>query len=211
MSNILDNITVFDFETSGLDPEKNSVIEVAAIKIREGRLVGEFSTIIKQPIQLEARITEVTGITTEDLKSGMDELLAFKLLNHLMEDSILVAHNAPFDLQFLHHSLVRIAGRTFNNPFIDTLTISRDRHFYPHKLEDMCDKYDIKLEGAHRALNDVHGCWELLKKLHAEKDVSEFANKLGYLKKYPAPKWYPDYAELVPMVNRYDNTKKKFY
>jgi DNA polymerase-3 subunit epsilon/DNA polymerase-3 subunit alpha (Gram-positive type) len=205
MSNVLENITVFDFETSGLDPEKDRVIEVAAIKISNGKLVGEFSTIINQPIELTDRITEVTGITTAELKSGMDELLAFKLFNQFIKDTqILVAHNAAFDMQFLHYTLTRLAGRSFNNSFIDTLTISRDRHFYPHTLGDMCGRYDIPLIGAHRALNDVHGCWELLKKLHEKEDVTKYVNELGYLKKYPAPKWTPDWAVLVPTVNRYE-------
>lgn len=210
---LIDNIVVFDFETSGLSPENDRVIELAAIKIVGGKVVGEFSTIINPKLEngVPEKITEITGITNAMVEQGMDELIAFKLLNHMIGDSILVAHNAPFDLQFLHHTLKRLAGRSFDNAVIDTLTISRDRHFYPHKLENMCEHYGIRLDGAHRALNDVHGCWELLKALDAEDAVSPWLNKLGFLKKYPAPAWSPSYAQLIPMVNKYDNSKKKFY
>jgi DNA polymerase-3 subunit epsilon len=194
--NILDNVTIFDFETTGLDPKNDRVIELAAVKVKEGRIVGEFSTIIKQDIKLPEKITELTGITDKDLESGMDELISFKILNHMIGDSLLAAHNAAFDMAYLHHTLQRFGGKTFSNNFIDTMTISRERSPYPHKLEDMCRKYDIILEGAHRALNDVHGCWELLKKLHEEDPVESYINKLGYKKKYGSPEWVPAHAKL---------------
>jgi DNA polymerase-3 subunit epsilon/DNA polymerase-3 subunit alpha (Gram-positive type) len=98
---------------------------------------------------------------------------------------------------------MRLSGKTYRNPFIDTCTISRDRHVYPHKLTDMCDRYDIALTGAHRALNDVMATWELLKAMDAEESVSGYINRLGYLEKYGPPSWSPDYATLVPTTNRY--------
>jgi DNA polymerase-3 subunit epsilon len=69
----------------------------------------------------------------------------------------------------------------------------------------MCKRYCIELNGAHRALNDVHGTHELLKALHAEKHVDEWVNQLGYLSKYPAPEWVPEYASAFPTLNRYAN------
>lgn len=207
---IMKNLVVFDFETSGLDPVKDRVIELAAIEISNGVVVREFSTIINAGVEITPEITRITGITQDQVNEGMEETLAFKILNKFIGNNILVAHNAGFDMQFLHHTYQRIAGTTFNNYFIDTLTISRDRHFYPHKLEDMCAKYEINLEGAHRALNDVHGCYQLLQKLHEEEPIDTFVNKLGYLKKYNPPAWAPAYADLLPMENRYDNSKKKF-
>jgi DNA polymerase-3 subunit epsilon len=202
---MLSNLLIFDFETTGLDPKQDRVIELAAVKVINGKVASEFSTVVNSVDYVSDKITEITGITIDEVKNGSNELMAFKVLNHLMKDSVIVAHNAPFDMAFLHYTLDRLAGKTFTNNFIDTLTISRDRHFYPHKLEDMCSRYDIKLEGAHRALNDVHGCLELLNKFHDEKPVDEYINKLGYLQKYGAPKWYPEHAQLTPMYNRYQN------
>lgn len=202
---MLSNLLIFDFETSGLDPKQDRVIELAAVKVINGKVVSEFSTVVNSVDYISDKITEITGITIEEVKNGSNEIVAFKVLNELMRDSVIVAHNAPFDMAFLHYTLDRIAGKTFTNNFIDTLTISRDRHFYPHKLEDMCSRYDINLEGAHRALNDVHGCLELLNRFHDEKPVDEYINKLGYLQKYGAPKWTPSHAQLTPMYNRYQN------
>lgn len=197
------NFTIFDFETTGLDPEKDRVIEMAAVRVCDGHIVSEFSTLVKNGPVIP-KITEITGITNEELEHGMPERTAFQILNRYLGDSILVAHNAAFDLAFLHHSLMRNADRTFDNSFYDTLTISRDRHYYPHKLTDMCDRYGIKLEGAHRALNDVYGCWELLKKMHEEEPVDQWMNKLGYMSKYGAPKWTPEYAVIFPTENKYE-------
>lgn len=203
---MINDITIFDFETSGLDPEKDRVIEMAAITVRKGHVVGEFSALVHQPIELSAKITEITGITTEMMKAGMNETVAFKILRQFMGSSgILVAHNAPFDLQFLHHSMMRLAGKSFDNPFIDTLSISRDRFTFPHRLEPMCERLGIELNGAHRALNDVYGCWELLKALHAADPVDEWLNTLGYLNKYGPPKWVPAYARVIGQDNRYEN------
>lgn len=202
---MLTDVTVFDFETTGVNPVNDRIIEVAAIRCINGEIVSQFQTLVKLDGELSPKITEITGITDADLLGGMDEDIAFKILRNLAKDSLLVAHNAAFDLAFLHFWMQRTGGRTFSNPFIDTCTISRDRHYYPHKLTNMTERYGIDLTGAHRALNDVIGCWELLKAMHAEKPVNEWVNKLGYLSKYGPPDWTPAYAELLPMSNRYEN------
>lgn len=196
--------TVIDFETSGLDPRKDRVIEMAAIRCIDGEIASEFSTLVQYDGKLSPKITELTGITDEMTASGMDEDTAFRILNRMIgQDHILIAHNASFDLSFLHHSLMRIAGRSFRNDFIDTLTISRQRHVYPHTLKDMSDRYGIKLEGGHRALNDVIACWELFCKMDSEQSTASELNKLGYLKKYGPPAWSPPNAVLEPIELAY--------
>lgn len=204
---ILDDICVFDFETSGLDHQNDRVIELAAIRVKNGKVVHEFSTIVRQPIVIEAKITELTGITQDEVDAGMDEMIAFKVLRQIMSEVVLVAHNAVFDLQFLHWTMMRLAQKTFSNPFFDTMSICRDRFIWTkddgHRLEGMCRQNGIELAGAHRALNDVYGCFELLKALHAERPVDDWLNRLGYLSKYPAPAWVPDYANSFPTMNKY--------
>lgn len=195
--------TIIDFETSGLDPKKDRVIEMAAIRCVNGEIASEFSTLVRFDGKLSAKITELTGITDEMTTYGMDEDTAFRILNRMLGDNILIAHNAAFDLSFLHHSLLRIAGRSFQNEFIDTLTLSRERHVYPHTLKDMSDRYHIPLIGGHRALNDVIACWELFCKMDAEQPTHDAINKLGYIKKYGPPTWSPPHAKLEPMELKY--------
>ncbi|RKP54043.1 3'-5' exonuclease [Cohnella endophytica] len=199
----LDNITVLDFETSGLDPSRDRVIEMAAIRCYGGEIVSQFSTLIRFDGVLPPKITEITGITSGDLVNGMDEETAFRILNRLLGDSIIVAHNAMFDLSFLHHTLLRLANRSFSNSFLDTLTIARERHTYPHNLKEMCDRYGIVLDGAHRSLNDVIACWKLLEKMNEERSVADHLNVLGYMKKFGIPKWYPQHANIVPVEIKY--------
>ncbi|WP_442048988.1 3'-5' exonuclease [Paenibacillus sp. 2TAB19] len=202
MNNAL-NYTVIDFETSGLDPAKDRVIEIAAIRCVGGEIASEFSTLVTFDGKLSPKITELTGITDKMAAGGMDEDTAFRILNRMIGDNVLIAHNALFDLGFLHHSLMRIAGRSFRNSFIDTLTMSRMRHHYPHTLKDMCNKYGIPLIGGHRALNDVIACWELFREMDREQSAASDLNKLGYIKKYGPPKWSPDNAVLFPIELQY--------
>ncbi|WP_391573712.1 PolC-type DNA polymerase III [Cohnella sp.] len=199
----LDNITVLDFETSGLDPARDRVIEMAAIRCYGGEIVSQFQTLVRFEGALAPKITEITGLTSADLVHGMDEETAFRILNRIIGDSIIVAHNALFDLGFLHHALMRFAKRSFNNDFLDTLTIARERHTYPHNLKEMCDRYGIVLEGAHRSLNDIIACWKLLEKMNEEKSVEPSLNTLGYMTKYGVPKWSPLQANLVPVEIKY--------
>lgn len=199
--NVLDDLCVFDFETSGLDPTKERVVEMAAIRVIKGIQVSEFRTFVKYDGKLAPKITELTGITDEHLINGMEEKQAFLNLRRVMgPKTLLVAHNATFDLAFLHYTMFRIQEITFANPFIDTLTIARDRTKFPHTLTDMCGKYNIPLNGAHRALEDVEGTLALLQAMHAERPVDEWKNKLSYVAKFGKPEWVPSYAEISPVV-----------
>ncbi|GBF76618.1 DNA polymerase III subunit epsilon [Paenibacillus sp. 598K] len=199
----LDNITVLDFETSGLDPVRDRVIEMCAIRCDKGEIVGRFNTLIRFDGPLAPKITEITGITSPMLEGGMDEETAFRILNRMIGSNLIVAHNAAFDLGFLHHTLMRLAGRSFSNHFIDTLTISRLYHTYPHTLQEMCNRYGIELSQGHRADFDVLATWELLKRFHAEYDLGSLVNRLGYIEKYGPPKWAPAWAQLEGLRLKY--------
>ncbi|MCI3926287.1 3'-5' exonuclease [Paenibacillus sp. TRM 82003] len=200
---LLDNITVLDFETSGLRPDADRVIEISAIRCFRGEVVSSFTTLVHFTGPLPAKITELTGITSDQLAGGMDEGTAFRILNRMIGDNLIVAHNALFDLSFLHHTLLRLAGRSFHNSFIDTLTVCRERHVYPHTLKDMCAKYDIPLDNAHRAEFDVLATFELLKRLNEEQSVESQINKLGFLKKFGPPKWAPAHAAVEAIELKY--------
>jgi DNA polymerase-3 subunit epsilon len=202
MINNLD-LTIFDFETSGLDPEKERVIEMAALKIHKGIITGSFNCFVKHDKPLSQKINELTGITDDDLKDGFDEDIAFKLLKQFMGSNIIVAHNASFDLGFLHHSRMRLFNLSFDNSFIDTLTIARDRVVFPHKLTDLTTRFEIEMDTAHRALADVYGCYKILQKFDKDESVEPWINRLGYVKKWgPAP-WYPEHAK--PFEQAYKN------
>lgn len=205
------SITVFDFETTGLSAASGDrVIEMAAIRCEKGIVVSQFNTLVRFNGELPVKITEITGIYPAELENAMDERAAFQILSYLMKDSIIVAHNASFDMGFLHEAQTRLVFPHFGNQFVDTLTICRDRYTWRnkeegHKLEGMCKRLGIDLTGAHRAFNDVIGCWELLKHLHKGSPVDDYINQLGYNSRYGPPEWYPTYAYLVPQELRFEN------
>lgn len=199
------SFTAIDFETSGLSADRDRVIEIAAVRCTSGLVTSQFSTLVKFNDQLPAKVSQLTGLTQNDLKNGMDEETAFMMLDNFISDSLIVAHNATFDLAFLHFALHRLSGKPFTNNFIDTLTICRERHPYPHTLQKMCELYGIRVQETHRALLDVMSCCELLMRLQEESPVEEYINKLGYLRKYGPPKWFPSHATLLPMINKYES------
>lgn len=196
------SLTIFDLETSGLDPTKERIIEIAAIRVCGGEIVSEFSTLINNG-PVEPKITELTGITNEQLIHGLSEDSAMRIFKQFMDGSILVAHNAAFDLAFLHFTRMRLFNKSFENDFLDTFTIARDRTPYPHKLVQLCDRFGIVLEGAHRALNDVRGCLKLLEHFDQEESVEPWINRLGFTKKYGPALWYPEQAK--PFEQGYKN------
>lgn len=201
---MINDITIFDFETTGLDQVNDRIVEMAALRIRDGKVIGSFQTLVHQTKEINPKAKAANGIEESDLVNAMDEVLAYKILRNIMRDSVLVAHNAIFDLGFLHHTAERLGGRAVTNPFFDTLTIARIRYPYPHTLTDMCQRLNIKLEGAHRALNDVMGTWEILRAMDELEPVDRWINKIGYVRKFGAPKWAPAHAETFPIELSYE-------
>lgn len=207
---MLNKFVVVDLETSGLEPDKDGIIEVAAIKFADNKIVGEFSALIKYNGELSQGTLEKTGLKLEDLKDGMDETTGLSMLKTFIGDWTIVAHNALFELKFLESHYQRLFGESITNNFIDTLTICRNRYTYPHKLEDMCEMFDIWPDVKHRALSDCYFCGRLLMALEKEKPIGEWLNKLGYMKKYGAPEWAPTYAQLFPQEIQYGFERKKY-
>lgn len=195
----LTDITVFDFETTGTNHHLNQVIEVAAIRYINLQPVSTLHTLVHCPEPLPAKITELTGITTEMVKNApITERTALAQLRNLAGDSTLVAHNALFDLGFLHFGCMRLGAKiALSNPFLCTMTVARSRYSFPHKLGDLCTRLGLDTTGTHRALKDVQLCFELLVAMHRETSCMGLINHLGYLPKYGRPEWSPSYATLI--------------
>lgn len=147
---------VVDIETTGLNPDKNSIIEIGAIKV-DVRLSDHptFSTLINPGKKISNKIISITGITNEmlseasDISKEMPDFLSF------IEELPLVLHNAPFDMAFLEIAAGK-NGRKIRNLIIDTLPLSRK--VFPnlpnHKLTTLIQHLGIKVERSHRALDD---------------------------------------------------------
>jgi DNA polymerase III subunit epsilon len=156
--------TAIDIETTGLHPFYSEILEVAAVRFNlKGRVFGEFSTLINPMKSIPPQATDIHGITNEMVqdKPVWNEI-APEFYNFVKE-SILCAHNAPFDLSFLTFKGTVIARPFPDTFFVDTLTISRElfSEFQRHTLVDLADTLDIELNQAHRALSDSKACMHL--------------------------------------------------
>lgn len=170
-----------DLETTGLNPKRDRIIEIGAIRVENGKETGEFSTYINPGRRLDERVSELTGIGDEDLKDAPKIETVLPKLMEFAGDLPILGHSILFDYSFVKHEAVN-AGLSFEREGIDTLRISRACHpeLESKRLLDMCTYYGIALE-AHRALNDARAAHFLFTRLE-----KEFSGKMPELFK-PAP------------------------
>lgn len=159
------SFVAFDLETTGLNPAEHKIIEIGAVKVVDGKIVDGFDRLIDPMTDIPYHITQLTGITYDDVHGAE---LATDVLPQFMEfvgDLPLVAHNAPFDANFLE-SAYKSFDRTFSltNKVYDTFELARI--FVPqmrfHKLSTLLAYFKIELEDAHRAFDDAQGAAYLL-------------------------------------------------
>jgi DNA polymerase III alpha subunit (gram-positive type) len=166
------NYMVFDTETTGLDEEKNCIIEIGLTILDGGsyKEYGEYETFVQiyGEGEIEAKAMEVTGITMQQIEGGLHVVkmvtdlinMAKEFKNGRYKKPILVAHNAPFDRKFIVKAF-ELAGKClfdhFELDFEDTMKMSRAKWVNEkgHKLSDLCERLNIPIYGSHRAMNDV--------------------------------------------------------
>lgn len=209
LNNKYQHILIFDFETTGLDPYLNNIIEIGAIlleKTPEGvyKLVSELGVLIKQEAPLPSKIVEITGITDELLeKEGITEREAFyKFQKMHKKDCLLVAYNISFDYGFLNELYKKHLNDKnlyISNDLLDVMAIYKDRHPYPHRLASAVEQYNIIHEDAHRALDDAKVTLQVLAKLIKERDTTQkYINIIGYNPRYGPSKYQAPHVSYVP-------------
>lgn len=165
---------VFDVETTGLSAVYDTIIELAAVKVKNGEMIDRFESFANPHEPLSATTIELTGITDDMVKDAPDVDEVLRKFKEWVADSVLVAHNASFDMGFLNVGYKRLLGeKKADNPVIDTLELARA--LYPelknHRLNTLCKKFDIELTQHHRAIYDAEATGYLLIKML--KDVAE--------------------------------------
>lgn len=157
-----DEFVVFDTETTGLSPMNgDSIIEIGAVKIKDGKVKEEYDELLSPLKELPARITSITGITKEMLEGKRSEEEGVRAFKEWVGDLPLVAHNAKFDISFLESAYHKYNLGEVNNSIIDTLQISRilDSDKKRHSLSAITKRYDVVFdeESHHRANYDAKG------------------------------------------------------
>lgn len=155
---------VFDVETTGLSVAHSKIIELAGVKMRNGEVIERFESFINPHEPIPKNISDLTHIT-DDMVAGAPELepVIHRFIQFVGE-SILVAHNARFDIGFLDAAYLQLGLVKNNNPVLDTLELAR--FLYPslknHRLNTLADKFKVSLDNHHRAVDDSEATGHVL-------------------------------------------------
>ena len=148
-----------DLETTGLDPQKDQILEIGAVKIQDGKETERYETFVRVGIPIPEKIQELTGITEEMAASGIPMEEAVRGLLDFCGKEDILGHNILFDYSFVKCHAARI-GENFEKNGMDTLKIARK--FLPElksrSLESLCSYFGIAQEKKHRASWDA---WRL--------------------------------------------------
>ena len=177
--------SVVDIETTGLSRKMHKITEIAAVKVRNGKIAGRFQSLVNPRVHIPLFITSLTGIDDEMVKDAdpIEKVLP-KFLD-FMEGGVFVAHSATFDYGFINHNAEQHLGLSLSNERLCTRKLAN--RLLPglssKKLGVICEHLGIVNEQAHRAMGDVDATvkvfshfLELMKEegLRTEKDIFRF-------------------------------------
>lgn len=147
---------VLDIETTGLSFRTEKITEIGIMKYKNGEVIDKFECFVNPEKPIPQEVVEITHITDDMVKNAetIDKVLP-KMLEFI-GDSVLVAHNADFDIPFIKYNCTQ-CGLSLDNTYIDTLRLAKDLFpdYKKYKLGIIADNLGITVEVAHRALDDV--------------------------------------------------------
>ena len=161
-----DSFVVLDLETTGLNPQWDSIIEIGLIKIEKGQEINRFESLVNPGFNIDPFITELTGITNKMLKKAPEfEDIEEKILDFIGQN-IIVGHNVNFDINFLYDTLFEHKRIKLQNNFVDTMRLSRRLlpELEHHRLQDLASYYHLT-DNFHRAIGDCNVTLAILSKL----------------------------------------------
>ena len=163
LSNVV--FCVLDLETAGSSADVGGITEIGAVKYQGGEEIARFNTLVNPGCAIPSFIVMLTGITdimvmnSPPIEDVLDDLVEF------IGDSVIVAHNARFDMGFIQSSLERDGRPRLTNKVVDTVSLARRlvRSEVPNcKLSTLAECLGLKHQPAHRAMNDVLATGDLL-------------------------------------------------
>jgi len=198
----IDDYVVLDLETTGLDPTYDEIIEISAIKFSNGEKISEFTTLVKPENKIDEYITQLTGITNEMVKDAPKIEKVLPDLMKFLSDSVIIAHNANFDINFLYDNHMLCFNEPFSNDFIDTMRISR-RLFRDirHRLVDLAKEFKISADVQHRAMADCEITQQVYEYMRTHCNVKNI--DLAALLKTSHGKSY-DLKDFIPETEEFD-------
>lgn len=164
---LLDNTyVIFDVETTGLSAIYDKVIELSAVKMKDGNVLERFDEFIDPGFPLSEQTTQLTSITDEMVHGSKSEEEVFKMFKDFCDGCIIAGHNVSFDMGFMNTGYRRHGMKEITEPVIDTLPLAR--FLYPnlrgYRLNTLSKKFKVALEHHHRANYDAEATGHLLYK-----------------------------------------------
>lgn len=204
---MLKSYIAFDVETTGLSPLENEIIEIGALKVRQGKVAERFIEFIKPQSPISPAITSLTGITNGMVSGARSRCDVVSDFLDFCEDDILIGHNVSFDYSFMKCSAAA-DGMPFEKMGIDTLNIARKvlQDLESKSLGSLCEYYHIENRSAHRAYHDALATAKLYQTLahyFEEKEPRLFKPvQLTYKVKKPQPATAKQIAFLRKLIRQ---------
>lgn len=150
---------VLDLETTGFSAKTEKITEIGIMKVKNGEVIDEFSCFVNPEKHIPQRVSEVTNITDDMVKDAKTIKDVFPDVLEFLGDpnnTVIVAHNANFDVGFLKQNAINL-GYKFDYTYLETLSLAKDLfpNYKKYKLGKIAENLGIKVEVAHRALDDV--------------------------------------------------------
>lgn len=164
---------VFDLETTGTNAMTDAVVEISAVKVRQGKVADEFTTLVNPGFPIPYYASKVNNIYDDMVKDAPVFQKALADFNEFAGSMVLVGHNIhTFDMKFIWRDAKEYWGKTITNDYIDTLVLARQclPQLSHYKLVDLASHYHISADGAHRALADCHMNQKVFERLGKELD-----------------------------------------
>lgn len=181
---------VVDVEATGAKTPPNRLIELGAYRIRGGRIVDKFHSLVNPEIPIPRFVASLTGISNEMVREApVFADVAPKWLD-FVSDSVLVAHNAPFDTSFLNHEISRVyPGHRMINPHLCTVRLTRRAlpNLMNHRLETIATHFSIPIASRHRAGSDALATAEIFLILLTELEETHGIKDLGAARRFQFP------------------------
>src|SRR5215216_773912 len=188
------DFVVVDVEATGAKTPPNRLIELGAYKIRAGRIVDKFIELVNPEISIPRFVASLTGISNEMVKRAPVFADVAPRWLDFVSDSVLVAHNAPFDTSFLNHEISRVyPGHRMVNPHLCTVRLSRRAmpDLSNHRLDTIATHFSIPIASRHRAGCDALATAEIFLLLLTELEETYGVKDLAAARRFQFPQSVP--------------------
>ena len=168
VTEVSDSFTAIDIETTDNDTETAEIVEIAAVRVRAGRIVDKFDTLVKPSIAISPAARATHGISDSELATASPFADIWPKFRAFCGDDVVVAHNGyDFDFKIIQ----RMVGKAFDLCTYDTLPLARDLYPTSRRLGDLARQFGIDLAHAHRAINDAEALAKVALRLDEAKRV----------------------------------------